>query len=134
MMKCFYFVDMLINHQLEFVPVYMSCPLPVEDWHYRHAALMAISAVGEGCQKQMTIILGEVVTAVLPFCQDPHYRVRYAACNALGQMANDFYPGLQKKYHDKVRGAVTLSVVMVTLILCTYSTCVAENSILMSMS
>ena len=41
-----------------------------EDWHYRHAALMAISAVGEGCEKQMTPILGDVVTAVLPFCQD----------------------------------------------------------------
>ena len=41
-----------------------------EDWHYRHAALMAISAVGEGCEKQMTPILGEVVAAVLPFCQD----------------------------------------------------------------
>ena len=85
----------------------MSHPSRVEDWHYRHAALMAVSAVGEGCQKQMTVILGEVVNAVLPFCQDPHYRVRYAACNALGQMANDFYPGLQKKYHEKVRGAVT---------------------------
>ena len=42
----------------------------LEDWHYRHAALMAISAVGEGCEKQMTPILGEVVAAVLPFCQD----------------------------------------------------------------
>ena len=31
-----------------------------------------------------------------------HYRVRYAACNALGQMANDFAPTLQKKFHDKV--------------------------------
>ena len=31
---------------------------------------MAISAVGEGCEKQMTPILGEVVAAVLPFCQD----------------------------------------------------------------
>ena len=44
--------------------------LTSEDWHYRHAALMAISAVGEGCEKQMTPILGEVVAAVLPFCQD----------------------------------------------------------------
>ena len=76
---------------------------PTEDWRYRHAALMAISAVGEGCQKQMTQILGEVVNAVLPYCRDPHYRVRYAACNALGQLSNDFCPGLQKKYHDKVR-------------------------------
>ena len=73
-----------------------------EDWRYRHAALMAISAVGEGCEKQMFPILGEVVNAVLPYVQDQHHRVRYAACNALGQMANDFAPKLQNKYHEKV--------------------------------
>ena len=48
-----------------------------EDWHYRHAALMAISAVGEGCEKQMTPILEEVVNAVLPYCQD---RVSECVC------------------------------------------------------
>ena len=63
---------------------------------------MAISAIGEGCGRQMQPILEEVVTAVLPFVQDPHHRVKYAACNALGQMANDFSPTLQRKYHDKV--------------------------------
>ena len=63
---------------------------------------MAISAIGEGCGKQMKPILDEVVNVVLPFCQDSHYRVRYAACNALGQMANDFAYTLQRKFHDKV--------------------------------
>ncbi len=75
-----------------------------EDWRYRRAALMAISAIGEGCGKQMKPILEDVVNVVLPFCQDTHYRVRYAACNALGQMANDFAYTLQRKFHDKVRG------------------------------
>ena len=32
--------------------------------------LMAISAIGEGCEKQVQPILGDVVTAVLPFCRD----------------------------------------------------------------
>ena len=73
-----------------------------EDWHYRHAALMAISYVGEGCKKQMFPILEEVVSAVLPFIQDQHHRVQYAACNALGQMATDFAPKLQNQFHDKV--------------------------------
>ena len=80
----------------------LTLPPHTEDWHYRHAALMAISAVGEGCEKQMAPILGEVVSAVLPYIQDQHPRVRYAACNALGQLANDFFPGLQKKHHEKV--------------------------------
>ena len=49
----------------------LSLSLPPEDWRFRHAMLMAISAVGEGCEKQVQPILGEVVQAVLPFCQDP---------------------------------------------------------------
>lgn len=28
--------------------------------------------------------------------------MRYAACNAIGQMATDFAPGFQKKFHEKV--------------------------------
>jgi importin-5 len=31
-----------------------------------------------------------------------HPRVRYAACNAVGQMATDFAPTFEKKFHDKV--------------------------------
>ncbi|KAL5476110.1 hypothetical protein EMCRGX_G026016 [Ephydatia muelleri] len=78
------------------------------DWHCRHAALMAISAVGEGCEKEMIPILADVVNAILPFCHDQHHRVRYAACNALGQMANDFAPVLQKKQHDKIIPALLM--------------------------
>lgn len=31
-----------------------------------------------------------------------HPRVRYAACNAVGQMSADFAPLFEKKFHDKV--------------------------------
>ncbi|XP_055020166.1 importin-5 [Boleophthalmus pectinirostris] len=72
------------------------------DWKYRHAGLMALSAIGEGCHQQMETILNEIVCVVLRFCADPHPRVRYAACNAIGQMATDFAPTFQKKFHDKV--------------------------------
>ncbi|XP_077408613.1 importin-5 [Vanacampus margaritifer] len=72
------------------------------DWKYRHAGLMALSAIGEGCHQQMEAILNETVISVLHFCADPHPRVRYAACNAIGQMATDFAPTFQKKFHDKV--------------------------------
>ncbi|KAJ3584175.1 hypothetical protein NHX12_014671 [Muraenolepis orangiensis] len=60
------------------------------DWKFRHAGLMALSAIGEGCHQQMEAILNEIVCFVLLFCADPHPRVRYAACNAIGQMATDF--------------------------------------------
>jgi len=41
------------------------------NWQYRHAALMAISACGEGCHQQMEAILANIVDAILPFLQDP---------------------------------------------------------------
>ena len=72
------------------------------NWQYRHAALMAISACGEGCHKQMEQLLIQIVDAILPYLNDPHPRVRFAACNALGQMATDFGPVFQKKFHEKV--------------------------------
>ncbi|XP_011500552.1 PREDICTED: importin-5 isoform X2 [Ceratosolen solmsi marchali] len=72
------------------------------DWKYRHAALMAISAVGEGCHKQMEAILPQIMDGIMQYLQDPHPRVRYAACNAVGQMSTDFAPTFEKKFHDVV--------------------------------
>ncbi|XP_048004926.1 importin-5 [Leguminivora glycinivorella] len=76
--------------------------LQSEDWRRRHAALMAVSSAGEGCHKQMEQMLDQVVSAVLNYLADPHPRVRYAACNAVGQMSTDFAPVFEKKFHDKV--------------------------------
>ena len=36
------------------------------------------------------------------YCQFQHPRVRFACCNALGQMSTDFAPLFEKKFHDKV--------------------------------
>merc|ERR1719461_2677570 len=72
------------------------------DWKFRHAALMAISAAGEGCHKQMESYLGQIMDAVMQFVNDPHPRVRFACCNALGQMSTDFAPIFEKKFHNKV--------------------------------
>ncbi|CAG8599846.1 7803_t:CDS:10, partial [Ambispora leptoticha] len=71
-------------------------------WEQRHAALMAISAIGEGCVKIMEAELGKIIEFVLPYLRDPHPRVRYAACNAIGQMSTDFQDSLQKNYHQPV--------------------------------
>ncbi|XP_018335482.1 importin-5 [Agrilus planipennis] len=83
--------------------------LSSENWKQRHAALMAISAVGEGCHKQMEVMLPQIMNGVagfmqgvLSYLQDPHPRVRYAACNAIGQMSTDFAPVFEKKFHDSV--------------------------------
>lgn len=87
------------------IPAMLASP----DWKQRHAALMALSAIGEGCQKQMETMLPQimdgvpgVMEGVLRYLQDPHPRVRYAACNAIGQMSTDFAPVFEKKFHDRV--------------------------------
>jgi len=85
-------------HILNITPQMMQQP----EWKCRHAALMAISAAGEGCHKQMEGYLGQIMEAVIRFVNDPHPRVRFACCNALGQMATDFAPIFEKKFHDKV--------------------------------
>lgn len=72
------------------------------DWKQRYAALMAISAIGEGCHKQMETMLDQIMQGVLNFLRDPHPRVRYAACNAIGQMSTDFAPTFEKKFHEPV--------------------------------
>jgi len=73
-----------------------------QNWKSRHAALMAVSAVAEGCAKQMEPILASVVDNIIPFLSDEHPRVRHAACNALGQLSTDFPILFQKKFHARV--------------------------------
>jgi importin-5 len=71
-------------------------------WRDRHAALMAISAISEGCRDLMIGELDKVLELVIPALRDPHSRVRFAGCNALGQMSTDFAGTMQEKYHEVV--------------------------------
>lgn len=71
-------------------------------WRDRHAALMAISAISEGCRELMIGELDKVLDLVIPALRDPHPRVRWAGCNALGQMSTDFAGTMQEKYHQVV--------------------------------
>ncbi len=72
------------------------------NWRDRHAALMAISAISEGCRDLMIGELDKVLDLVIPALRDPHPRVRWAGCNALGQMSTDFAGTMQEKYHQVV--------------------------------
>ena len=95
----------ILPHIVSNIPNMLNNP----DWKHRHAALMAISAAGEGCHKQMEAMLDNIMVGVLKYLMDPHPRVRYAACNAIGQMATDFAPVFEKKYHEQViPGLLTL--------------------------
>lgn len=50
--------------------------------------------------------LEQVVSMVLNSFQDPHPRVRWAAINAIGQLATDLGPDLQVQYHQRVLPAL----------------------------
>ncbi|KAJ3099290.1 hypothetical protein HDU96_010749 [Phlyctochytrium bullatum] len=67
-------------------------------WSQRHAGLMAISVIAEGCKDVMIEKLSDIVELVLPYLRDEHPRVRYAACNAIGQMCTDFAPMMQDQF------------------------------------
>jgi len=60
-----------------------------QDWKQRHAGVMSIALVGEGCSKFLAPHLENVLKYIIPGFTDPHPRVRWAACNAAGQMATD---------------------------------------------
>lgn len=72
------------------------------EWQARHAALMAFSSAGEGCKYQLMVVLDRIVSGILTFLEDPHPRVRHAACNAIGQMATDFALVFANKFHSQV--------------------------------
>lgn len=71
-------------------------------WRDRHAALMAISSIAEGCHDMMEPELESVLSLVVPTLQDPHPRVAYAACHALGQMSTDFAGTMQDQFHATI--------------------------------
>lgn len=42
-----------------------------ENWKSRHAGIMGLSTVGEGCRNKMEPIIEEVVNNIIPFLNDP---------------------------------------------------------------
>ncbi|KAG6605836.1 importin-5 [Cucurbita pepo subsp. pepo] len=86
----------------ELFPGYLAAP----EWQNRHAALIAMAQIAEGCSKVMIKNLEQVVAMVLNSFQDPYPRVRWAAINAIGQLSTDLGPDLQVKYHQQVLPAL----------------------------
>lgn len=80
----------------------LTAMLQRPEWQVRHAALMAFSCAGEGCRDQLMKVLDRIVGGILQFLNDPHPRVRHAACNCIGQMATDFSPEFENKFHAAV--------------------------------
>ncbi|XVE90185.1 hypothetical protein DITRI_Ditri20bG0058100 [Diplodiscus trichospermus] len=86
----------------ELFPVFLSAA----EWQKRHAALIALAQIAEGCSKVMIKNLEQIVSMVLNSFQDAHPRVRWAAINAIGQLSTDLGPDLQTQYHHRVLPAL----------------------------
>ncbi|KZT00064.1 ARM repeat-containing protein [Laetiporus sulphureus 93-53] len=85
---------------------YIPAMLASYDWRLRHAGLMAIAAIAEGTSKVMQHELGKVIDLVIPMFNDQHPRVRYAACQCIGQLCTDLEEVIQEKFHQQIFGAL----------------------------
>ncbi|KAI0350577.1 ARM repeat-containing protein [Trametes cingulata] len=85
---------------------FIPAMLASHDWRLRHAGLMAIAAIAEGTSKVMQQELGKIVELVTPMFKDPHPRVRYAACQCIGQLCTDLEEVVQEKYHEQIFAAL----------------------------
>ncbi|EKM53787.1 uncharacterized protein PHACADRAFT_260306 [Phanerochaete carnosa HHB-10118-sp] len=81
---------------------YIPGMLVSHDWRLRHAGLMAIAAIAEGTSKLMQKELGKVIELVIPTFRDSHPRVRYAACQCVGQLCTDLEEIIQARYHQQL--------------------------------
>lgn len=76
------------------------------DWRARHGALVALAQIAEGCAKVMLKELRGLVDMCLSGIVDPHPRVRWAACQAIGQMCTDLGPDIQEQEHGRILPAL----------------------------
>ncbi|KAJ6514536.1 armadillo-type protein [Mycena vulgaris] len=81
---------------------YIPSMMASYDWRVRHAGLMAVAAIAEGTAKVMENELGKVVELVTPMFRDLHPRVRYAACQCVGQLCTDLEEVIQARYHQQL--------------------------------
>ncbi|GBE80930.1 Importin subunit beta-3 [Sparassis crispa] len=85
---------------------YIPAMLAGHDWRLRHAGLMAIAAIAEGTNKVMVHELDKLVDLVTPMFADQHPRVRFAACQCIGQLCTDLEAVIQERFHQQIFGAL----------------------------
>ncbi|CAD7695704.1 unnamed protein product [Ostreobium quekettii] len=77
-----------------------------QDWKKRHATLICLAQIAEGCAKVMLSEVDALTDMCLKGVQDAQVKVRWAACQALGQMCTDLGPELQESQHQKILPAL----------------------------
>lgn len=86
----------------QILPVWLSD----SDWRKRHAALICLAQIAEGCAKVMVTQIEPLVDMCLKGLQDSVAKVRWAACHSLGQMCTDLGPDIQSSQHARVLPAL----------------------------
>lgn len=83
------------------LPIMMA---DAKDWKKRHAALICLAQIAEGCAKVMrqSEVVQQLVAMCLQGVRDPHAKVRWASCQAIGQLCTDLGPELQEEAHSVV--------------------------------
>lgn len=74
--------------------------LSSSEWKMHHAAIMAMSQLGEYMSEKLTTDISTILTQVLHFSKNPNPRIRYACCHLLGQYADDLNPDFQNAHHN----------------------------------
>ena len=73
-----------------------------EDWRKRHAVLITLAQIAEGCQKVLLTQISSAVDCCCMGVQDAHPRVRWASCQAIGQLCIDLGPDVQTDEHARI--------------------------------
>ncbi|CAD8070471.1 unnamed protein product [Paramecium primaurelia] len=94
-------IDRLIESQgkKDMLPVLnpiVSELLRHQDWRYQHAAIMALSQVGEYIDQVADI--KPTIDLILPMLNNSNPMIRYAVCHAIGQISDDMKPKFQDSY------------------------------------
>lgn len=85
---------------------YIPGMLASHDWRLRHGALMAVASMAEGGVRVMEGELTRIIALITNAFNDPHPRVRFAACQCIGQLCTDLEDIVQERHHAQVFGAL----------------------------
>ena len=72
------------------------------DWKKRHSSLMTLAQIAEGCVKVMSKAINWTVDICIAGLRDPHAKVRWAACQTVGQLSTDLGPDFQEQEHGRI--------------------------------
>uniref|UniRef100_A0A2C9UWN3 TOG domain-containing protein n=1 Tax=Manihot esculenta TaxID=3983 RepID=A0A2C9UWN3_MANES len=77
-----------------------------EEWESRHAAIVANALVACTCSEELINKLDLVVQPVMQVVEDTHFRVRWAALDAIEEFSKKLSPEFQHQYYNQVLPAL----------------------------